>query len=161
MLLLLLSFLLCFTRLVDSNPDEITPFSQIVDERNYPVTDIHIWLDETCEYHDKNGLPKRPLNAFILYKIAYFAAIKQYLGTASSSDISRACAQYWKTESPEILEYYKDASCSAREKHRLIFPAYRYRPKRKSRSNHTSNTKSDTEEDAPHELISIEEWNRL
>ncbi|RYE13160.1 MAG: hypothetical protein EOP45_21655 [Sphingobacteriaceae bacterium] len=128
------------------------PFSQI-------VTANHEWLSDLKRYQHENGVPKRPLNSFMCYKISYYDAIKSHLEpnsdhTLTSNDIVKATGQSWIQETPEIKEYYRKLSKNARDNHKFLFPDYTYQPVRKQK-------KHDSDEDGEHEVISMEEWNAL
>jgi len=88
------------------------------------------------------------------YKGAYGEAIKGYLRTIVSSK----CGEFWRTETPEIRDYYHSVSHKAHQFHESLFPDYKYDPQRKNDKEKNSKTQKDSESDAEHEIVSLEEW---
>lgn len=173
LILLVLFTLVKFINCVDFQGCDL-PFSQIAEIEDYPVNNIYQWLQSPERYQHKDGKPKRPMNAFFLYKNAYYFAMKLHLATTLSNVISSFCGQCWKTESPQIISLYGDASEFAHQKHKEIFPNYRYTPaprvprvrrqsinENKEKIDELSHETTEDLIDAPHENISLEEWYRL
>jgi hypothetical protein len=151
-------------KLCHANP---TPFSEIARDRQFVVQDMDSWLNDIDRYQHSDGKPKRKLNAFMCYRGAYAEAIKGYLRTRQSHVVSSKCGEFWRTESLEIRDYYHSVSQKAHQFHESLFPDYKYQPQKKNVKENPVPLANkvpedvDSETDAEHEIISLEEWLNL
>ncbi|PVU94406.1 hypothetical protein BB561_002563 [Smittium simulii] len=72
----------------------------------------------------------RPPNSFILYrKDKQEDVIKTNLGV-SNKEISIIIGKMWKSESPETKEKYKNLAENEKNKHKKLYPDYKYQPRK-------------------------------
>ncbi|CAG8610202.1 8208_t:CDS:1, partial [Scutellospora calospora] len=74
--------------------------------------------------------PPRPPNGFVLYRKNCYAEIKLTGTKTKNENVSSLASQRWK-ENPQIHYYFEIAAEAAKERHNLLYPGYKYSPKRK------------------------------
>lgn len=80
------------------------------------------------------GKVKRPLNAFMLYRMAYHHVAKAEYGRNNSAQVSVLCGVSWKTLEPKcVIVHFEQLASKERQLHEAAFPNYRLqrRPNRK------------------------------
>lgn len=84
--------------------------------------------------------PPRPPNAFILYRKNQQAHILQQNANLCNNDVSRIIGSMWNGESPAVKQRFHLLAQEMKEKHRAMYPMYRYCPRKSQRKRR--NTKS-------------------
>ncbi|KAI1153861.1 hypothetical protein F4825DRAFT_231444 [Nemania diffusa] len=92
-----------------------------VDMDSFVLRDVHQRLL-------KSGKIGRPLNAFILYRVAYISHARALTKKSKCQDLSRIIGASYRLESPEIKEKFSAYSVIEKQQHELHFPSYKYRP---------------------------------
>ncbi|OJZ80393.1 hypothetical protein ASPFODRAFT_147839 [Aspergillus luchuensis CBS 106.47] len=114
------------------NPCLPCPLSELNDGmQDIPVRDMYAWVhrpvatrrQETRQRHQR--IP-RPLNSFILYRMAYNDRVKHLLGQNDHQTISRLSGQSWKMEAAHIREKYKTLAEMEKQNHARAHPGYRF-----------------------------------
>lgn len=77
-----------------------------------------------------NKAVARPMNAFMLYRSAYTARCKEYLGMENHQEISRAIGASWRLESESFKGRFNEWSRIERSNHAVAFPGYKFQPKK-------------------------------
>lgn len=70
---------------------------------------------------------KRPLNAFMLYRKDKQTEIP----TSNHQSVSRIIGAMWKSESADVKAKYNGLAQKERERHRQLYPGYKYSPKKR------------------------------
>ncbi|RIB18092.1 hypothetical protein C2G38_1911169, partial [Gigaspora rosea] len=75
----------------------------------------------------------RPQNSFVLFRRDFEAKYRsQHKNeTIFSKEISSLAALSWNKQPPSVRFYFKQLENKALEKHKELFPHYRYRPNKK------------------------------
>lgn len=76
--------------------------------------------------------PKRPTNAFILYRTALRKKIKALFPSFSNSDISKFTGAMWKAADKEVKEKYIKQAMECRALHKLMYPDFEYNIKKEN-----------------------------
>lgn len=81
---------------------------------------------------------KRPLNSFMIYRRsqtqrAMINARRQNM-KLDHKTISSVIGLLWQTERATVQDYFIQLSAIEKSRHRMLFPGYRFQPRRKSRS---------------------------
>ncbi|KAI2888153.1 transcriptional regulator family: HMG [Aspergillus niger] len=114
------------------NPCLPCPLSELNDGmQDIPVRDMYAWVhrpvatrrQETRQRHQR--IP-RPLNSFILYRMAYNDRVKHWLGRNDHQTISRLSGQSWKMEAAHIREKYETLAEMEKQNHARAHPGYRF-----------------------------------
>ncbi|BFZ64888.1 hypothetical protein YB2330_006041 [Saitoella coloradoensis] len=71
--------------------------------------------------------PKRPLNAFMLYRRDKQHAVP----SKNHQSISRIIGQLWRNETAATKKFYTDLAMRAKEEHEQMYPGYKFAPKKK------------------------------
>ncbi|CAG8772544.1 25506_t:CDS:1, partial [Gigaspora rosea] len=81
--------------------------------------------------------PPRPQNSFLLFRRDFAAKYRSlHKGeTIYAKKVSSLAAENWKEQSPYVKWFFKQLESEALNKHREMFPHYRYRPN-KNKQNH-------------------------
>ncbi|TIB08498.1 hypothetical protein E3P92_03741 [Wallemia ichthyophaga] len=87
---------------------------------------------------NKSKVP-RPANAWILYRSESLAKIKQEQAAAkpaqclreSQTELSKNLSARWLNETEEVREHYLAKSEQVKREHKLMYPEYQYKPRRK------------------------------
>lgn len=87
-----------------------------------------------------NKNPPRPPNAFILYRKNQQAHILRQNANLCNNDVSRIIGSMWNGESPAVKQRFHLLAQEMKEKHRAMYPMYRYCPRKTQRKRR--NTKS-------------------
>lgn len=105
--------------------------------RDVAVRNMVVWVDRTTEIRQnenpkRDGRVPRPLNAFMLYRLAHLQrAHRLYLEGAGLS-ISQIVSNSWKRlEQPEVREQYRAYAAIEKRNHLHAHPGYKFCPRRK------------------------------
>ena len=118
----------------------------------------HNWIADLKYYQRNNGNPKRPFNTFMCYKISYHDSMKPYLRSVTgnnpaSSSLAKAFAESWKQEDADFKQQYKDIAQIVLQNHQRLYPNHKFK--------NTKRKLKKLETDAPHEVITMLEWEAL
>ena len=72
--------------------------------------------------------PKRPPNAFILYRTHMNKLIKLENPLLPTTEISRRVSELWRNIGPEERLKWQHEAEKVKEQHEKIFPGYKYKP---------------------------------
>lgn len=107
---------------------------------NIPLKDMDQWAhrlpNQRLQEEKQKGRVRRPLNAFMLYKCAYHKRtqelfIQKELQAVSQQNISRVVGASWGIEPYHIRQKYKRLARIDRDNHKMTFPAYKFKPKKR------------------------------
>lgn len=117
---------------------EAALIARLVDENSPDPTDI--------QQRDGGRAPRRPSNAFILYRKDKQAIVKRAYPRIANNEICKFLSKFlefyanhfpaifvaalWKNESENVRQCYHTASNQVREKFLTLHPGYRYNPRR-------------------------------
>ncbi|KAJ3053995.1 hypothetical protein HK097_002916 [Rhizophlyctis rosea] len=76
-----------------------------------------------------NPFIPRPANSFIRYRTARHAQVMSENPALSNCELSKIIAKMWKEEDDDVKKRYEAEAREGRERHREMFPEYRYRPR--------------------------------
>lgn len=76
------------------------------------------------------GKVKRPLNGFMLYRMAYLPAVKEMHKLYNPGEVSVYLGQSWAIEPGSVRDRFAELAAEEIEIHRLAFPEYIYHPRR-------------------------------
>jgi hypothetical protein len=85
--------------------------------------------------------PKRPTNAFILYRGALQKKIKTLFPSFNNSDISKFIGAMWKAADKEVKQKYIKQAMECRMIHKQKYPNFEYNIKKENVNNETPNSK--------------------
>lgn len=107
------------------------PFSEMpIKEGSDPMIQITNHVNRSVEQRrrqaETDGMVKRPLNAFILYRKAYSDTAKQ----DNMMAISCLAAKSWAMESHSVRDEFKELAKIDRGFHEQAFPSYKFNPRR-------------------------------
>ncbi|CAG8556926.1 38665_t:CDS:1 [Gigaspora margarita] len=94
---------------------------------------------KTSRRSKKTNDPPRPQNSFVLFRRDFEAKYRLlHKGEKIfSKKISSLAAKYWNVQPSSVRGFFKNLECMALDKHKKMFPHYRYRPNKK-KQNHNS-----------------------
>lgn len=99
-----------------------------------PIKDMCAWAhrseEERREQAEKKQSIPRPMNAFMMYRLAYSNRAKEFLNVKNYQIVNTAIAQSWALESDEVRNFYNDMSKIERDNHQRTHPTYKFRPNR-------------------------------
>lgn len=118
------------------------PLSEITAHfKHVPVRDMETYVNRPIAARleevrkRKSGQKKevtRPMNGFLLYRSAYTARCKEYLGVENHQDISRVIGASWHMETKQLQDTFKDLAKIESANHAIAFPGYKFQPKKDS-----------------------------
>ncbi|BCR99956.1 uncharacterized protein AKAW2_50298S [Aspergillus luchuensis] len=114
------------------NPCLPCPLSELNDGmQDIPVRDMYAWVHRPVatrrqEARQRRQRIPRPLNSFILYRLAYNDRVKYWLGRNDHQTISRLSGQSWKMEAPHIRKEYETLAEMEKRNHATAHPGYRF-----------------------------------
>lgn len=94
---------------------------------------------------DRNGDPKRPLNAFMLYRRDKFPEQISLDSKKNSADISQTIARMWRNEKISVKQHYWDLAEKARALFKEQYPNYKFRARKRRQSSVKSTGSSSTD----------------
>ncbi|KAK4514850.1 uncharacterized protein ATC70_002455 [Mucor velutinosus] len=78
----------------------------------------------------KSVIP-RPLNSFMIFRMEHQASVSKEYPGATHQDISKKLSMKWKELTAEERQEYYTKALAAKEEHKLQYPDYKYRPRRR------------------------------
>ncbi|KAI9003643.1 high mobility group box domain-containing protein, partial [Gaertneriomyces semiglobifer] len=72
----------------------------------------------------------RPANSWILYRQEKHPIVLSQHAGITNNEISKIVAEMWKNEPEEVKAVYKNRAEEERKRHRLMFPDYKYAPRK-------------------------------
>lgn len=86
-----------------------------------PVKDMKAWVHRSldgrmAEFRTRGKIP-RPINSFMLYRMAIEGRAKQYLGDTNSRLVSLAAGGSWKIEPARVRKFYSKLAEIEQQKH--------------------------------------------
>jgi hypothetical protein len=93
---------------------------------------------------NNRSYPPRPQNVFILFKKDLTAKLRRESPNFSLPivEISKVAKTTWANLSKEVRQYFQFLYLACIEKHKELYPGYRYTPKKKSKSRPESKNRS-------------------
>ncbi|KAI8631440.1 hypothetical protein F5Y19DRAFT_493339 [Xylariaceae sp. FL1651] len=82
--------------------------------------------EERLNFQRHKGKIPRPLNAFLLYRRAYYKQILRMIGVRTVQSISRIAALSWRLEDQEVRDRFHELSNVERGNHESAFPNYKF-----------------------------------
>jgi hypothetical protein len=129
------------------------PLSDYSDDLNRTVAKrIKEWVNRPTEVRlreaqQPDGYVARPLNSFMLYRLAYIAVAEARYSQPKQQKLSAIIAKSWRKEHPEVHEKYKAYARTESRNHHEAYPKYRFSSKRLERK------KPDKENTSPEEEL--------
>ncbi|KAF0507836.1 MATA-HMG [Gigaspora margarita] len=71
------------------------------------------------------------MNAYVLFRRDFIARMKQQGMKMSIGDVSRLASGEWNKQPANVHRYFEILENLAKDKHKEIYPAFRYSPKKK------------------------------
>ncbi|KAI9143305.1 hypothetical protein BKA69DRAFT_172110 [Paraphysoderma sedebokerense] len=118
-----------FPPAASESPSAIKPFMGATGHLTDPAS-----LLDTELLTEKKLQPKRPMNAFIIYRREKQRLLLNNYSGISNNDISKIVAEMWKNEPEEVKSYFKQIANKVKEEHKKRYPDYKYQP-RKNKKN--------------------------
>ena len=111
------------------------PLSELTrNMHDIPIRDMTDVVNRPTSQRNQEAVRKgkvvRPMNAFILYRLAYTDRIKMWCRENNHQVVSRVSGQSWPMEPEEIREKYNAMAKTDRENHRTAHPDYKFEPAR-------------------------------
>ncbi|CEP12225.1 hypothetical protein [Parasitella parasitica] len=82
-------------------------------------------------FSDKKSKIPRPLNSFMIFRMEHQASVSMEFPGATHQEISKKLSKKWKELDPEKKKVYTDKAVAAKEEHKLLYPDYKYCPRRR------------------------------
>jgi hypothetical protein len=106
------------------------------DMADVPIINIERWVRRPVEERKRETDQKkkigRPLNSFMLYRLAYTNRIKMYSRRRSPQVVSSIAGKSWHKEPQNVRDEYQRLAQIERDGHALAFPGYKFKlPSRK------------------------------
>lgn len=103
-----------------------------------PIRDMESWVTRSVdarhrETAKRRGYVHRPLNAFILYRLAYAERTKIWCREYRQQAVSKILGCSWRTEPSEIRHLYMNLAKVEKLNHMAAYPFYKYMPRRQRR----------------------------
>lgn len=106
------------------------PLSDLLsDEVDVPVKDVHCFVHRSfaqrMEEAERKGKIKRPMNAFLLYRVAYYAIFEEYLRRRShcsdAQTVSKVIGLKWHSEETAVRSKFKKLADIERLNHSKLY----------------------------------------
>ncbi|KAL7330380.1 hypothetical protein PS15p_205340 [Mucor circinelloides] len=81
----------------------------------------------------KSAIP-RPLNSFMIFRMEHQASVSKEYPGAAHQEISKKLSKKWRGLTPEEREVYDKKALDAKLEHKLLYPDYKYCPRRRDAS---------------------------
>src|SRR5260363_365341 len=85
--------------------------------------------------HPHLSTPPRPQNAWVLFRRNYTELLKLKGDKMNNGEISRVAADEWRRQPPKVLKFFELLETQAKEKHKVLYPGYKFSPKKRSKHN--------------------------
>ncbi|KAI9354218.1 hypothetical protein BD770DRAFT_460166 [Pilaira anomala] len=102
-------------------------------------TSTSIDQDSTLPAVTQPTEPRRPINAFILYRTALRKRIKALFPSFSNSDISKFTGAMWKAADKSVKDKYIKQAMERRVLHKQMYPDFEYNTKKENVGKMVSN----------------------
>jgi hypothetical protein len=126
-----------------SRKEEYTQYSELTaplsvlteDFAGLPVRDMETWVNRSIDVrrnesaHQK-GYVSRPLNAFMLYRMAYSRRTMKWHTENRQQALSKLLGRSWAMETTEIRALYENLAAVDKRNHMEAFPSYKFLPRR-------------------------------
>lgn len=83
-----------------------------------------------AKQHNNNKKIPRPANSFILYRRDKNYEFLSKGIKMKNNDLSRVLGKSWREESIVVKDYYFRLAQEAVEKHKILYPGYKYKPRK-------------------------------
>ncbi|CAG8828524.1 29503_t:CDS:2, partial [Gigaspora margarita] len=95
-----------------------------------------IYPSKTSRRSKNNNDPPRPQNSFVLFRRDFEAKYRLFHKgeKIGSKKISSLAAESWNAKPPFVRSFFKQSEFEALNKHKKMFPHYRYRPNKKKQT---------------------------
>ncbi|KAL9548298.1 hypothetical protein MBANPS3_005740 [Mucor bainieri] len=80
--------------------------------------------------NNRSAIP-RPLNSFMIFRMEHQASVSKKHPGATRQIISKILSTKWRGLTPEERQEYGKKALAAKEEHKLLYPDYKYRPRRR------------------------------
>ncbi|CAG8631367.1 6704_t:CDS:2 [Ambispora gerdemannii] len=110
---------------------------KFLSEHSYPLTLTIDELTKPAIKKNRNHDP-RPQNCWVIFRKDYEANKRLQNPDAKKTvkKITKECSLKWKSQSSEVKHFFKILEKIAFEKHKLMYPNYKYKPNNAKRSNY-------------------------
>ncbi|RIA99648.1 hypothetical protein C1645_850025 [Glomus cerebriforme] len=107
-----------------------------------PPYQLTIPLDKLLNTYPKSdGTIPRPKNSFILFRNDFNEKIKKhYFLNMKVGEFSIIVGQEWKNQPPSVLQFFQVLSLVSRQRHKTMYPNYKYKPQKKGKKSKISHT---------------------
>jgi hypothetical protein len=112
------------------------PLSDYSDDLNWRAAKrTEEWVNRPAEVRlretqQRGGYVVRPLNSFMLYRLAYITEATARYSQSKQQNLPAIVGESWRKEHPEVREKYKAYARTESRNHHKAYPKYRYSPKR-------------------------------
>jgi hypothetical protein len=105
----------------------------------WPVRDMEPWVNRSPDVRrnesaQQDGYVKRPLNAFLLYRMAYSVRTMIWYTENHQQTLSKLLGCSWVIETSEIRARYENLAAVEKRNHMEAFSSYRSLPRRPNTS---------------------------
>ncbi|KAG9304955.1 hypothetical protein G9A89_003124 [Geosiphon pyriformis] len=97
-------------------------------------------LAQTGGLTEEDEKPPRPQNGWVIFRKDYEAKLRELNPeeTYKIQDISKTAGPVWRDQSEKVKKYFEVLQRVALEKHKAMYPNYKYMPKKKDQSANTT-----------------------
>lgn len=104
------------------------------DTAGLPVRDMKTWVNRSIDVRrnesaQQKGYVNRPLNAFMLYRMAYSRRTMKWHTEDRQQALSKLLGRSWAMETSEIRALYKSLAAIDKRNHMEAFPLYKFLPR--------------------------------
>ena len=113
------------------------PLSELTKHLTHvPIRDMEDWVHRPTEIRRRqasrmNGKVARPMNCFMLYRLAYADRTKKLFSIANHQVVSQLTGESWKFETVKIRRDYRRLASIEKNNHMKAHPCYKFAPKKK------------------------------
>ncbi|KAI1359576.1 hypothetical protein F5Y08DRAFT_72147 [Xylaria arbuscula] len=114
--------------------EELTkPLSKHAGEMpGFQAVDLDAYVRRCADTRIVKGRIMRPLNPFMLYRMAYRQVARTLFHSENNQLISTVVGVSWKMESKAVLDCFRTLAEIEKSTHLAMFPDYKYRPANKA-----------------------------
>ncbi|RDH26458.1 hypothetical protein BDQ94DRAFT_177777 [Aspergillus welwitschiae] len=115
--------------------------------QHIPVRDMYAWVHRPVETRRQEALQRhgrisRPMNSFMLYRLAYSDQAKHLLAQNDHQAISILTGRSGKTKTSHIRKQYKTLAVTEKHKHAGAHPGYQFSPSTKKKRSQNAGARS-------------------
>ncbi|KAI0509484.1 hypothetical protein F5B22DRAFT_658031 [Xylaria bambusicola] len=109
-------------------PEQLTSPLSIMSRTmpSFTPVDLESFVSRGADGRITRGKISRPLNPFMLYRVAYGKAAYCLLPVSQNAQVSRIVGASWKMEDVSVRRYFSELAAREKENHRRLFPRYKY-----------------------------------